>query len=193
MLQSRVKEMEMLTLMQISELKILVVLIIRSFFMLEKSFFNHELIEDSVFLVFKFVDQSTNVLGNFLAFVAFELLDLVFVVLGSIIPAVLALISSVSRLVRRRFLVAIFNTMSAFLAIEAESLLHEILAFFRAESVYDSVDIHGHGIAIVLRFVSIGSTILGVLGESRIVVSSHHLGLVPVVVESDCLRHPSSK
>ena len=56
MLQSRVKEKEMLTLMQISELKILVVLIIRSFFVLEKSFFNHRLIEDSVFLVFEFIN-----------------------------------------------------------------------------------------------------------------------------------------
>ena len=180
-------------LMQISELKILVVLVIRSFFMLEKSFFNHGLIEDGVFLVFEFVNQSANVLGNFLAFVAFEPFDLVFVVLGLMIPTVLALISSVSRSVGRRFLVTIFDTMSAFLAIEAESLLHKLLAFFRAESVYDSINIHGHGIAIVLRFVSIGSTILGVLGESRIVVSFHHLGLTPVVVESDCLRHPSSK
>jgi len=46
MLQSRVKEKEMLTLMQISELKILVVLVIGSFFVFEKSFFNHRLVKE---------------------------------------------------------------------------------------------------------------------------------------------------
>jgi len=56
MLQSRVKEKEMLTLMQISELKILAVLVIRSFFVFEKSFFNHGLVKDGVFFVFKLVD-----------------------------------------------------------------------------------------------------------------------------------------
>jgi len=56
MLQSRVKEKEMLTLMQISELKILVVLVIGSFFVFEKSFFNHRLVKDGVFFVFEFVD-----------------------------------------------------------------------------------------------------------------------------------------
>ena len=97
--------------------------------------------------------------GNFLAFVAFELLCFVLVVLALVIPTVLALISSISGLVGRRFLIAIFNLMSAFLAIEAESLFHEILVFFMAEGVYNGVDVHGHGIAIVLRSVSVRSAI----------------------------------
>ena len=131
--------------------------------------------------------------GNFLAFVAFELLHLVLIILASVIPTVLALISSISGSVGRRFLVTIFNAMSALLAIEAKSLFHEILVFFRAESIYDGVDVHGHRIAIVLRSVSVRSAILGAFGGSGVVVSSHHLGLTPVVVKSDCLRHPSSK
>ena len=131
--------------------------------------------------------------GDLLAFVAFELLCFVLVVLALVIPTVFALISSISRSVGRGFLVAVLNAMSALLAVEAESLFHEILAFFRTESVYNCVDVHGHGITIVLRFVSIGSSILGAFGGSRVVVSSHHLGLPPVVVESDRFRHPSSK
>jgi len=133
------------------------------------------------------------VFGNLLAFVAFELLRFVLVVLASVIPTVSALVSSISGSVGRRFLVAVFNAMSALLAIEAESLFHEILAFFRAEGIYNCVDVHGHRIAIVLRFVSIGSSVLGTFGGSGVVISSHHLGLTPVVVESDRLRHPSSK
>ena len=66
-----------------------------------------------------------DVFGDFLAFVAFELLCFVLVVLASVIPMVLALISSISGSVGRRFLVAILNVMSALLAIEAESLFHE--------------------------------------------------------------------
>ena len=85
------------------------------------------------------------------------------------------------------------TTASLLLAVEAESFFHEILAFFGAESVYNCVDVHGHGIAIVLRFVSIRLSVLGAFGGSGVVISSHHLGLTPVVVESDCLRHPSSK
>ena len=131
--------------------------------------------------------------GDLLALVAFELLRFVLVVLALVIPTVFALISSISGSVGRRFLVAVFNAMSALLAVEAESLFHEILTFFGTESVYDSVDVHGHGIAIVLRFVSIRLSVLGTFGGSGAVISSHHLGLTPVVVESDCLRHPSSK
>jgi len=133
------------------------------------------------------------VFGDLLAFVAFELLRLVLVVLASVIPSVFALIFSISGLVGRRFLVAVFNVMSTLLAVEAESLFHEILAFFGTESVYNCVDVHGHGIVIVLRFVSVGLSILGAFGGSGVVISSHHLGLTPVVVESDCLHHPSSK
>jgi len=102
-------------------------------------------------------------------------------------------ISSISGSVGRRFLVAVFNAMSALLAVEAESLFHEILAFFGTESVYNCVDVHGHGIAIVLRFVSVGSSILGAFGGSGVVISSHHLGLMPIVVEGDCLCHPSNE
>ena len=129
--------------------------------------------------------------GNFLAFVAFELLR--FVVLASVIPTVLALISSFSGSVGRRFLVAVFNAMSTLLAVEAEFFFHEIPAFFGAEGVYNCVNVHGHGIAVVLRFVSIRLSALGTFGGSGVVISSHHLGLTPVVVESDCLCHPSSK
>jgi len=43
-------------LMQISELKILVVLVVRSSFEFKKSFFNHRLVEDSIFFVFEFID-----------------------------------------------------------------------------------------------------------------------------------------
>ena len=68
--------------------------------------------------------------GNFLAFVTFKLLRFVLVVLALVIPTVLALISSISGFIGRRFLVAIFNVMSALLAVEAGSLFHEILAFF---------------------------------------------------------------
>jgi len=193
MLQSGVKEKEMLTLMQISELKILVVFVIGSFFMFKESFFNHRLVKDSVFFVFKFVNQSANVFSDLLAFVAFELLRLVLVVLASVIPTVFALVSSISGSVGQRFLVAVFNAMSALLAVEAESLFHEILAFFGAKSIYNCVDVHGHGIAIVLRLVSIRLSALGTFGGSGVVISSHHLGLTPVVVESDCLRHPSGK
>ena len=131
--------------------------------------------------------------GDLLAFVAFKLLRFVLVVLASVIPMVFALISSISGSVGRRFLVAVFNAMSAPLAVEAESLFHEILVFFGDESVYNCVDVHGHGIAIVLRFVSIGLSILGTLGGSGAVISSHRLGLMPVVVESDRLRHLSSE
>jgi len=133
------------------------------------------------------------VFGNFFAFVAFELLRFALVVLASVIPAILALISSISGSVGRRFLVAIFDSMSALLAIEAEPLFHEVLVFFRAESIYNGVNIHSHGIMIVLGLVLVGSSILGAFGGSGIVVSSHHLGLTPVVVKSICLRHPSSK
>jgi len=65
--------------------------------------------------------------------------------------------------------------------------------FFRAESVYSSIDIHGHGVTIGLGSESIRMVVLGVLGRSRGVVSSHHLSLMPVIIEGDCLRHPSSK
>ena len=58
-------------------------------------------------------------LGDLLAFVAFELLRFVLVVLASVIPTVFALISSISRSVGRRFLVAVFNAMSALLASDA--------------------------------------------------------------------------
>jgi len=133
------------------------------------------------------------VFGDLLAFVAFELLRFVLVVLASVIPTVFALVSSISGSVGRRFLVAVFNAISALLAIEAESLFHEILAFFGAEGIYNCVDVHGHRIAIALRFVSIGLSVLGTFGGSGVVISSHHLGLTPVVVESDRLRHPSSK
>src|SRR6188768_2457030 len=102
---------------------------------------------------------------------------------------VFALISSISGSVGRRFLVAVFNAMSALLAVETESLFHEILAFFGTKSIYNCVDVHGHGITIVLRFVLVGSSILGAFGGSGVVISSHHLGLMPVVVESDRLRH----
>ena len=131
--------------------------------------------------------------GDLLAFVAFKLLCFVLVVLASVIPTVFALVSSISGSVGRRFLVTVFNAMSALLAIKAESLFHEILAFFGAEGIYNCVDVHGHWIAIVLRFVSIGSSVLGTFGGSGVVISSHHLGLTPVVVESDRLCHPSSK
>jgi len=54
------------------------------------------------------------VFGDLLAFVAFELLCFVLVVLALVIPTVFALISSISRSVGRRFLVAVFNAMSIF-------------------------------------------------------------------------------
>ena len=132
-------------------------------------------------------------LGNLLAFVAFELPGFIVVVLVLIIPLVLALVASVSGFVGRRFLAAILDVVSTLFAKEASTSFHKVLTFLRTKGVYDGIDTYRHGIVIGLRSELVRTTILGVLGGSRRVISSHQLGLTPIVVESDCLCHPSSK
>jgi len=134
--------------------------------------------------------------GDFLGFVAYELLGFVVIVLALVIALVLALISSISRIsrsVQGRFLVAVFEAVSTLFAKETGSSLHEVLTFFWAKSVYDGVNIHSHGIAISLGLELIRTTVLGVWERSSRVVFSHQLGLTPIVVESNCFCHLSSK
>jgi len=133
--------------------------------------------------------------GNFLAFVALKFLGLGVIVLVLIISTVFASITSVFWFVRRAFLVIVLDAMSTLLVEEASPSFHKVLMFFRTKSVYNSVNIYSHRVTISLglELIRITVLVLGVLRGSRGVVSSHHLSLMPVVIKSDCLCHPSSK